>query len=95
MELAHSMDPAPPLTTPKVYKNAMAATVRKIEAEKPGDFGAIAKYVAGENYRKSFQELRLSAGGGVSSGRSLGARYWSCIHVHCDGVVLAPRSYMH
>lgn len=42
--------------TERVFKNETAMKVREIEAEKPGDFPAISKYVKGENYRKSFQE---------------------------------------
>lgn len=42
--------------TERVFKNAQAMKVREIEFANPGDFSAIAPYVKGELYRKSFQE---------------------------------------
>jgi len=58
--------------TERVYKNEMAKKVRQIEAEKPGDFSAIAKYVSGENYRKSFQETGDAQSSVWSCGQSIG-----------------------
>jgi nitronate monooxygenase len=42
--------------TERVYKNAAAEEVRRIEAKRPGEFEAIAHLVRGDNYRESFQE---------------------------------------
>ena len=42
--------------TERVYKNDVAREVQRIEAERPGEIGAIRHLVSGENYRKSFQE---------------------------------------
>ena len=37
--------------TERVYKNAAAKEIQRIEAEHPGDFSKIAHLVKGENYR--------------------------------------------
>eukprot|EP00933_Yihiella_yeosuensis_P082541 TRINITY_DN9645_c0_g1_i1.p1 TRINITY_DN9645_c0_g1~~TRINITY_DN9645_c0_g1_i1.p1 ORF type:complete len:330 (-),score=75.78 TRINITY_DN9645_c0_g1_i1:299-1288(-) len=58
--------------TERVYKNKTAAEVRKIEAEKPGDFSAIVHLVKGENYRKSFQETGDPDSSVWSCGQSIG-----------------------
>ncbi|ETO11298.1 hypothetical protein RFI_26081 [Reticulomyxa filosa] len=42
--------------TERVFKNKAALKVQEIEKAKPGDISAIYPYVAGENYRKAFQE---------------------------------------
>merc|ERR1712048_15861 len=57
--------------TERVYKNKTAETVRAIEKEKPGNIGAIYKYVRGENYRKSFQETGDTESSVWSCGQSM------------------------
>merc|ERR1712129_95601 len=57
--------------TERVFKNKTADTVVKIEKEKPGDIGAIYKYVRGENYRKSFQETGDTESSVWSCGQSM------------------------
>jgi nitronate monooxygenase len=42
--------------TERVYKNAVAKEVQRIESRNPGKIEAIRHLVSGENYRKSFQE---------------------------------------
>jgi len=42
--------------TERVFKNETAEKVAATEEAFPGDFSKIYPYVAGENYRKSFQE---------------------------------------
>lgn len=58
--------------TERVYKNETARQVQQIEAEKPGDFGAIYHLVKGENYRKSFQETGDPNSSVWSCGQSIG-----------------------
>jgi len=40
--------------TERVYKNEMALKVRKLEAEKPGDFNVVRPFVSGKLYAESF-----------------------------------------
>lgn len=58
--------------TERVFKNKTALKVREIEAANPGDFSAIAPYVKGENYRKSFQETGDIESSVWSCGLSIG-----------------------
>lgn len=58
--------------TERVYKNEQALKVQAIEAEKPGDFGAIYPLVRGELYRKSFQETGNTQDSCWSCGLSIG-----------------------
>eukprot|EP00729_Bicosta_minor_P012920 gene12920-13083_t len=58
--------------TERVFKNAQAMKVREIEAENPGDFGAIWPYVKGELYRQSFQETGDPESSVWSCGQSIG-----------------------
>merc|ERR1712083_811535 len=57
--------------TERVYKNKTSDIIQKIEKEKPGDIGAIYKYVRGENYRKSFQETGDTESSVWSCGQSM------------------------
>jgi len=58
--------------TERVFKNETAMKVRDIESNHPGDFSAIAPYVKGENYRKSFQESGNTQDSVWSCGQSIG-----------------------
>lgn len=42
--------------TERVFKNAKALEVSRIEQEKPGDFGAIRHLISGAGYKKAFME---------------------------------------
>merc|ERR1712157_255671 len=57
--------------TERVYKNKTSDIIQKIEKEKPGDIGAIYKYVRGENYRLSFQETGDTESSVWSCGQSM------------------------
>jgi len=58
--------------TERVFKNPTALKVREIEAEKPGDFSAIASLVKGDSYRKSFLETGNTEDSVWSCGLSIG-----------------------
>jgi len=58
--------------TERVYKNPTAKKVQQIEAEKPGDFSAIAALVKGDAYRVSFHETGDTESSVWSCGQSIG-----------------------
>jgi len=58
--------------TERVFKNSTAKKVQQIEAEKPGDFFAIASLVKGDAYRVSFQETGDIDSSVWSCGQSIG-----------------------
>jgi len=58
--------------TERVFKNSTAKKVQQIEAEKPGDFFAIASLVKGDAYRVSFQETGDIDNSVWSCGQSIG-----------------------
>ncbi len=58
--------------TERVFRNPTADKVRAIEAEFPGEFDKIHHLVAGENYRKSFQDTGDVNSSVWSCGQSIG-----------------------
>ena len=58
--------------TERVYANAAAAEVLRLENEFPGDFSKIAHLVRGSNYREVFQETGDLDSGVWSAGQVMG-----------------------
>jgi nitronate monooxygenase len=58
--------------TERVFKNEMAAKIVDIEGKEPGKFEAIAPYVKGMLYRKSFQETGNTQDSVWSAGQVMG-----------------------
>lgn len=58
--------------TERVYKNATAEEVLRLEEEFPGDFSKIAHLVRGSNYREVFQETGDLETGVWSAGQVMG-----------------------